>query len=126
LLARRKLGLLLRGQTDDGGVSFLGGIILHVLLAHLPLVPRCESVGDVALDVLFRAGLGVAGGAAFSSVGVLLTMLVVVVVVYLFLVVLLVRDSPKVLNCVSHLLNEKCVMHVFFKKIKGYICKKYI
>jgi hypothetical protein len=48
-LVGRKLGTLLRGWTDDGGVgiiSLLGGIILHVL-ACLPLATRCESVADV-------------------------------------------------------------------------------
>jgi hypothetical protein len=55
-LARRKLGLLLRGQMDDGGVgviSLLGGIILHVFLVRLPLVPRCESVGDVLALLMY-------------------------------------------------------------------------
>jgi hypothetical protein len=56
---------------------------LHVLLALLPLTPRCESVGDVLALLIFCVGLGVAGGAVFSCVGVPLTMLVVVVV-YLF------------------------------------------
>jgi hypothetical protein len=29
--------------------SLLGGIILHVRLACLPLAPRCKSVGDVLM-----------------------------------------------------------------------------
>jgi hypothetical protein len=60
------LGLLRRGQTDDGGVNvvpLLGGIILHVVHAPLPLAPRCESVGDVLALLLyfFPAGLGIVG-----------------------------------------------------------------
>jgi hypothetical protein len=41
---------------DDGGVdviSLLGGIILHVLHAFLPLAPRCESVGDVFAILMY-------------------------------------------------------------------------
>jgi hypothetical protein len=55
-LARRKLGLLLRGQKDDGGVdvvSLLGGIILHVLLTRLLLAPRCEFVGDMLALLMY-------------------------------------------------------------------------
>jgi hypothetical protein len=89
--------MLLHEQTDDGGVDvipLLGGIILHVLHALLPLVPRCESVGDVfaLLMYSFRAGLGVAGSSLFSSIGVPLTILVVVVVT--FLVVLACNSAP--------------------------------
>jgi hypothetical protein len=69
-LARCKLGLLRRGQTDDGSVDvvpLLGGITLHVLHALLPLAPRCGSVGNVLALLLysFRAGLGVASGSVF-------------------------------------------------------------
>jgi hypothetical protein len=49
-IAKGKLGLLLRGQTNAGGVdiiSLLGGLILHAFLAPSPLASRCESVGDV-------------------------------------------------------------------------------
>jgi hypothetical protein len=51
--------MLLRGKADDGGVgvvSRLGGFILHVFLAPLPLVPSCVSVGNVlALSMYFCA-----------------------------------------------------------------------
>jgi hypothetical protein len=100
-LARCKLGLLRRGQTDDGGVDvvpLLGGIILHVLHALLPLVLRCESVGDVLALLMFsfRAGLGVASSSVFSSVGVALIVLVVVPLLLCFLVLPRLRGSPEV------------------------------
>jgi hypothetical protein len=90
--------MLLCWQTDDGAddvVHLLGGIILHVLHALLPLASRCESVSDVLalLMYFFRASLGIAGSSVFySSVGVHLIMLVVVFVT--FLVVLACNTVP--------------------------------
>jgi hypothetical protein len=55
-LARRKLGLLIHGQTDDGGVdviSLLVDIIFHVLLVCVPLASRCESVGDMLALLMY-------------------------------------------------------------------------
>jgi hypothetical protein len=66
-LAKGKLDLLLRGQTNAGGVSIvslLGGLSLHAFLAPSPLASRCESVSDVlALLCCFSVGLDGAGGA---------------------------------------------------------------
>jgi hypothetical protein len=68
--------MLLCWQTDDGAddvVPLLGGIILHVLHALLPLAPRCESVVDVLALLMFsfHAGLGITGSSVFSFVGFL-------------------------------------------------------
>jgi hypothetical protein len=68
---------------------------LHVLHALLPLAPRCESIGNVLMLLMyfFRAGLGVVGSFVFYSfVGVLLTLLVIMVVT--FLTILACNTTP--------------------------------
>jgi hypothetical protein len=53
---RGKLGVLLHGQTDDGGVGsvlLLGGIVFCDIPAPLLLAPGWESLGDVLAHLIY-------------------------------------------------------------------------